>query len=67
MNNLKEVSKEEMYNFIADKDAIFQIVSNYPYYIEWNLRGKREVIAKSIPHGEQIGIPDDKSKYFITP
>jgi len=63
---MKEVPKEEFWKFIGDKDAIHEIVSDYPYTSQWRLRGgTREVIARAVPYGFHIGVTDDKYNYFI--
>jgi len=47
----KKVSKEEYYNSFMNLDAVHTVDDSkgYPYGSIWNLRGKRDVIAKSIP------------------
>ena len=47
----QKVTKEKYYASFTNLDAVHTVnnENGYPYGSTWNLRGKREVIAKSIP------------------
>lgn len=47
----QKVTKEQYYASFMNLDAVISIddSNGYPYGSSWNLRGKREIIAKSIP------------------
>jgi len=47
----KKVTKQQYYDSFMNLDAIHTVDNSkgYPYGSIWNLRGKREIIAKSIP------------------
>jgi hypothetical protein len=50
METLKEVTKEEFYNFIGPLDACISIENeySYPYTSLWKLRGGNRLIGKTI-------------------
>ena len=59
----QKVTKEQYYASFMNLDAIHTVedANGYPYGSSWNLRGKREIIAKRIPT-DKNGINYD---YFI--
>lgn len=65
---MREVTKEEYWNHVKDKDATYSCVGavpgGWPYEGLWRLRGGT-VIAKIIPYKTNIGVSTDKHKYYI--
>ncbi len=61
---MKEVTKEEYYNFICPKNVAISLIGNFPYTVIWKDR-RHNIVAKEIPFGKQLGISTDKSKYYI--
>lgn len=62
----KEVSKEERWNFVKDKNVEYSASGDYPYTGEWRIRGG-EIIAKDIPDpgGKHIGTYPPKYRHYI--
>lgn len=60
---MKKVTKEEYWNSFKDLDAVHTVndTKGYPYISEWRLRGKIEIIAKSVPTDKL----DINREYFI--
>ncbi len=64
MNGLKEVSKEERWNFVKDKDVTYSATGDYPFVGVWKDRSGN-VVAKDIPDGKHIGVNSDKYRHYI--
>jgi hypothetical protein len=64
MYNLKEVTKDEFYNFIMPKDVVYSAEGNFPFVGIWKTRSG-DLVGKSIPHGRQLGISTDENKYYL--
>jgi len=62
---MTEVSKEEYYNYFADKDAVVTLVGNYPYTAIWKLRSTGVTIAKSVEEFVSGSKYYTVKKYFI--
>jgi len=61
---LQEVSKEEYYNFIADKNVKLSVEGDYPYTCIWK-EGYNNVVAKCVESYPEGGIYPTVEKYFI--
>jgi hypothetical protein len=64
---MREVTKNERWNFIKDKDLTYTASGNFPYTGLWKTRNG-DIVAKDVPVGKHIGInsDEDKYKYYIT-
>ena len=64
---MKEVTKEELYNYIGSKNVECCIVGEcFPYTCIFRSKSMtREIIAKIIPSGKCYGISSDPYKYYI--
>jgi hypothetical protein len=62
---MKEVTKEERWNFVKDKNVIYSTKGNYPFTGLWKDR-RGNVVAKDVPFGIHLGIRSDKYKYYIS-
>lgn len=45
---MKEVTKDQFYAFIGTKDVVGSIVTDFPYTMEYSMRGSRNIIAKAV-------------------
>ena len=61
---MKKVTKEERWNFVKDKDVLYQATGDYPYIGLWKKRSGT-IIAKDVPVGKHLGISSDKYEYYI--
>lgn len=64
---MKEVTREEFYNSVGNKDSVLSIVGSYPYTTEFRIRYKSALIGKIV---DQYTDPLMKSypiisKYFL--
>ena len=46
---MKQVTEEEYYNFLLDKDIILELKGEYPYVSVWKYRHSHEVVARRYP------------------
>jgi len=62
---MKEVTKEEYYNYIKNKNVTYSATGEWPYIGIWKNK-KGDIVAKTIPIGKHLGVSSDKYKYLIT-
>lgn len=61
---MQEVTKEQIWNFVKDKDVIYAAEGNWPYTGIWKTRAGN-IVAKDVPFGRHLGISSDKYNYYI--
>lgn len=60
-----EVSKDEFYEHIGDKDAVLTLVTDYPYTAHWKMRKSGKLIAKAVDSYPEGKVYPLISKYYI--
>lgn len=64
VTGFREVSKEDFYNYLNNKDILCSAQGSSPFVIFWKERSGN-LIGKTIPHGKQLGILSDGKKYYL--
>lgn len=61
---MKEVSREDFYEFIGNKNVAYSVEGDYPYTGYWKDRGGT-IVAKSVESYPEIGVYPLMIKYYI--
>ncbi len=62
---MKEVTKDQYWKFIKHKDAVLEVITGYPYTVNWSMRGSRVLIAKSVDSHQKGKAWPLITKYYI--
>lgn len=61
---MKEVTKQERWDFVKDKNVIYTTSGDYPFTGLWKDRSGN-IIAKDVPVGKHYGINTDSYTHYI--
>jgi len=61
---MREVTNEELWDFVKDKDVAYHATGYWPYAGIWRTRDG-SIIGKQVPVGRHLGTAKDKFRCFI--